>query len=923
MSITIGTQLGSHTVTALLGRGGMGAVYRARDAKLKREVAIKILPEEFHRDPERIARFQREAEIVASLNHPNIAAIYDFQESDGARFLVLELIEGETLTERIARGPIPIGEALPIARQIVDGLEAAHEKGIVHRDLKPSNIKITPDGMVKILDFGLAKVRQAEAKADSNSPTLLSAAVQGVLMGTAAYMSPEQAVGKEVDKRADIWAFGIVLWEMLTGERLFGGGETISHVLADVLRAPIDFEKLPRETPASIRALVKRCLDRNVRTRLRDMGEARVALTAPVLTDPAAAVTSGTSAVTGQAGPKARLRGGAPVVAGVFAITAVALGFLLYRATRQVEHSLIRLDVDLGPDVSLPLPDFNGSNVILSPDGARLVYTASVGGGPAKLYIRKLDQAKATELPGTEGATGPFFSSDGQWIGFSSGGLPGNQINKVSIEGGAVVTVTNTAGGAAAWDRDGSVIVGVPGRGLMRISPDGGQPALLAPLASGEFADWFPQILPGGKAVLLEHLVSPGPESQNVEVITLADHKRKTFVHGGTTARYLADSNGSGYLVYTNKSTLFAVPFDPDKLETRGTPVPVLDDVMPDSEGGVGQFAFSPASGGTLVYRKGSGVGAGALTTIQWVDAAGKREPLAAKMGQYLNPRISPDGKRIAVQIQGQTPDIWVYEWQRDAWTKLTFGGAVYISPAWTPDGRYVVFGSIGQGMFWTRSDGAGQPQRLMQSNGLQGPSSFTPNGKRLAYIETGNAGNAQIWTVPIEDNDGQLKAGKPEPFLQDKFTDVVPIFSPDGHWLAYMSDESGRNDVYVRAFPPPTSGQGGKWLVSNAGGGVNPFWSHNGHELLYQSLADQIMAVSYTVNGDSFVPDKSRVWLPKLGEVSLPYAMWDLSPDGKRLAVVTPASAPEAASTKTGAEHVVVLLQNFMDELRRRVPQK
>ena len=896
MPLAEGTELGPYQIKLLLGKGGMGEVYLARDIRLDRDVALKVSAAKFSE------RFEREARTVAQLNHPNVCTLYDV----GPNYLVMELVEGETLAERVKEGPIPLDEALRLANQIIDGIEAAHEKGIIHRDLKPANIKIKPDGPVKILDFGLAKQAPVAAASSSvavaadDSPTLTMGMTEaGMILGTAAYMAPEQAKGKNVDKRADIWAFGVVLHEMLTGERLFKG-EDMGDTLAAVIMKEPDLSRAPER----VRKLLEKCLEKDPRKRLRDIGDARM-----LLAEPMAQVVAPVSAPS-----RSRFSALPWVVAGIMA---AMTGWALRPKPTEL-RSLIRFDVDLGADVSLPPPDYNGSNVILSPDGTRLVYTASVGGGPIKLFIRKMNEARATELPGTEGASAPFFSPDSQWIGFSTGGLPGNKINKISVEGGAVVPIVDGMGGTAAWDEDGSVVIGGPTRGLMRIPFGGSTPSPIAPAVPGEFADWAPQILPGGKGILVEHLVSPGPSSMSVHAIGLADHKRKVVVRGGVSPHYLPDANGVGYLVYCNKSTLFAVAFDPDKLEVHGTPVPVLDDVMPDAQAGAGQFAFSPAGGGTLVYRKGTAGSAGAMSTIQWLDATGKKQPLAAKPGDYLVPRVSPDGKRLAVQIQGPT-DIWVYEWQRDAWTKLTSGGAAYISPAWSPDGRYVFFGSIGGGMFWTRSDGARQPQRLTQSNGIQGPWSFTPDGKRLAFVEAGiSGGNIQLWTVPIEDNAGQLKAGKPEPFLEDKFNDRSPAFSPDGHWLAYVSDETGRNEVYVRAFPPLASGQGGKWLVSNTGGAA-PVWSRSGRELLYQSFDDQVMAVGYTVNGESFVPDKPRVWLPKVGEGNGPDAMWDLAPDGKRVAVVTQVSTPEAPK----AEHVVVVLQNFVDELRRRVPVK
>jgi serine/threonine-protein kinase len=571
-----------------------------------------------------------------------------------------------------------------------------------------------------------------------------------------------------------------------------------------------------------------------------------------------------------------------------------------WRAEKPVDRPLARLDVDLGADVSLPAPTSGGSSVAISPDGTRLVYAS---GTPTKLFTRRLDQPKATELPGTQGATRPFFSPDGQWVGF----VTGTRLNKIAVEGGAVVPLGDIgAFGGASWGEDGSIVVSeVFGKGLLRIPAGGGPPETVAPLGSGELGLTFPQMLPGGKAMLFAAGTALDVDKKTIEVLTLADRHRKIVARGGNSPRYLPTSGGAGHLVYVNKATLFAIPFDLDKLETRGTAVPVLDDVAYQASNGGGQFDVSRT--GTLVYRRASG-GASALMTVQWVAPTGKKEPLRAKPGVYQDPRLSPDGKRVALTvIEGGSQDVWVYDPQRDAMTRVTFGGAVYGYSTWSPDGHYVVFSSLGNGLFQARADGASQPHALTQSRRAQ-YTSFTPDGRRLAYVET--AGNPQIWTVPLEDQGGQLKAGKPEQFLKSSFADGYPVFSLDGRWLAYQSNESGKTEVYVRAFPPPSSGQSGKWQISNSGG-AEPRWSRNGHELVYRS-GDQILAASYTVNGDTFVAEKPRVWIAKLGGTQ-----WDLAPDGQRVAVLTPVETADAPRQ----DHEVVFLQNFFDELRRRVP--
>jgi len=869
--------LGPYEILAPIGAGGMGEVYRATDPRMGRDVAIKISAERFS------DRFSREVHAVAALNHPNVCHLYDV----GPDYLVMELIEGPTLAQRIKQGAVPLDEALKIAQQIADALEAAHEKGIVHRDLKPGNIKIKPDGTVKVLDFGLAKAIGAPVAASPEaSPTISMAATEaGVILGTAAYMSPEQARGKAVDSRADIWAFGVVLYEMLSGQKLFQGDD-LSETLASVIKEEPKLERVP----AKVQRLLRSCLEKDLKRRLQAIGDWRL-----LLEDGAPLARVSTTTL--------------PWIAAA-AVLAVALGVALWapwRAEKPVDRPLVRLDVDLGADVSLPIPVSSGNDVVISPDGTRLVY---VSGKPTQLFIRRLDQPKATELPGTQGAEYPFFSPDGQWVGF----VAGNKLNKISVEGGAVVPLGDTGNFAgASWGEDGSIVVSdAVGKGLLRIPAGGGPPETVEGLANGELALGAPQILPGGKAILLSAAPKLDVDKYTIEVLTLADRHRKIVARGGASPRYLATPGGAGYLIYGNKATLFAIPFDLGKLETRGTAVPVLDDVAYNAMVGSGQFdlSWAPSGHGTLVYRRASSGSASAMMTLEWVDPSGKKEPLRAKPGAYEGPSLSPDGKRVALTVteRGST-DIWVYDQQRDAMTRLTFGGGFYYYPNWSPDGQYVVFMSMGKGIFQARADGASQPQALIESKGNLYTGPFTPDGKRLAFEDPG-AGNPQIWTVPLEEQGGQLKAGKPEPFLKSGFTDYAGPFSPDGRWLAYVSNESGKFEVYVRAFPPPSSAPGGKWQISN-GGGTSVTWSRNGHDLVYRSGAD-FMAVSYSVKGDTFVAEKPHVWIAKIARPD-----WDLAPDGKRVLVVSPVESAEAPKP----EHEVVFLENFLDELRRKVP--
>src|SRR5579864_2979146 len=897
MSLNPGTPIGPYEILALLGAGGMGEVYRARDTRLNRDVAIKVLPESFANDVERLARFTREAQTLAALNHPNIAHIHGLEESGRIHALVMEVVEGEDLSAIIARGPVPLSDALPIARQVADALEAAHEQGIVHRDLKPANIKVRADGTVKVLDFGLAKALDpaGSSSADAmNSPTLTARATQmGMILGTAAYMAPEQAKGKSVDTRADIWAFGVVLHEMLTGRRLFDA-EDISETLAAVLTRDVSLSSLPADIPPRLRALLRDCLIRDPKQRLRDIGQARIEIARIIAGAPDDAVASATATAPSVSAWQRALPW---VVTGALAVVALAL-WAPWRVQTPADRPPARLTVDLGREVSLPAFATGGGSVALSPDGTRLAYAS---GTPVKLFTRRLDQPDGTELPGTQNALVPFFSPDGLWVGF----YVDSKVNKISIDGGAVVPLADVGGNiaGASWSDDGTIVVSVVRKGLVRIAAGGGAPGLVAGLGEGEVTLACPQVLPGGKAILFAAVKTLDVDKITIEVLTLADGHRKILARGGQCPRYLPTSSGAGHLVYVNKATLFAIPFDLDTLEARGTAVPVLSDVAYESSTNSGQWTFSRT--GTLVYRRTGG--AAAMATIQWVDPTGRREPLWPKPDAYRDLSVSPDGSRIAVVVAGGSQDVWVYDPRRDIPTRLTLGGTASIGPRWSPNGLYVVFASYGAGIFQVRADGGSPPQALVPAT-LRFPWSFTPDGKRLAFFEY--VGKGQMWTVPLEDQDGQLKAGTPEPILKSSSNDVCPSLSPDGRWLAYQSDESGKYEIYVRELRPPSSAQGTKAQISNSGG-MTPAWSRSAHELMYRS-GDQIMAVSYTVNGGTFVPEKPRVWIAKPGGTD-----WDLAPDGKHVAVLTPVESAGAPAR----DHEVVFLLNFFDELRRKVP--
>ena len=897
-----GTKLGCYELVGQIGAGGMGEVYEARDTKLGRNVAIKVLPSAFVHDPERLARFQREAKMLASLNHPNIATIHGLENSDGTHFLIMELVSGETLAERIKReGAVPVEEALKIAVQIAEALEAAHDKNIIHRDLKPANIKVTSEGKVKVLDFGLAKAFAGEELGSdpSNSPTLShGATMQGVILGTAAYMSPEQARSKSVDKRTDIWAFGCVLYEMLTSKQAFDG-EDITEILAAVVKTEPDWEVLPSTLPSKIRDLLRRCLQKDKTLRMQAAGDVRIEI------GEALASPKDSGATPAPIASKSKMPW---AVAAALVIVAAVTSWGWWRSTRPVQQPLrplVRLDVDLGADVSLGSPV--GVDAIISPDGNRLAFVSK-----SRLFTRRLDLPKATELVGTEGAFAPFFSPDGQWVAF----FTDEKLKKISVEGGSPITLCDAQFGVGgSWGEDHNIIAALTTTGgvLSQVPDVGGAPKALTELAPGEITHRWPQILPGNKAVLFTSNRSSvtGFDSASIEVVTLQDHRRKTLLRGGTYARYVPTSNtskGAGHLIYINNGTLFAVPFDLATLAVSGTPAPLLEQVSYSSLNGNAQFDFSRA--GTLMYR--SGLEQGGMGTLEWLDAGGKLQPVLAKPGSYSSPHVSPDGKLLAFSVSnGGGSNIWVYDWQRDATAHLTFGEGNFTFPVWSPDGRYIVFHGDA-GIYWARADGAGKPQLLIQGQYGQFPWSFSPDGKRLAYAEQSQHNQLDLWTVPMENGDGQLRAGKPQVFLQTPANELYPAFSPDGRWIAYRSTESGNSEIYVRAFPD----NGGKWLISNSGG-VVPVWSRNTAELFYRTPEQQIMVVPYATKEDSFLAGKPRLWSEKRLAQTANSQNFDITPDGKRFAVLMPVTTQEDQRAQT---HLIFLM-NFFDEILRKVP--
>jgi Tol biopolymer transport system component len=871
MHLERGSQLGPYRIDRMLGEGGMGEVYKARDTRLNRDVAIKVSHGRFS------SRFEREALAVAALNHPNICTLYDV----GPNYLVMELVEGPTLADRINQGAVPLDEALRIARQIADALEAAHEKGIVHRDLKPANIKIKPGGAVKVLDFGLAT---QSTDHDRDEPTVTMTA-PGTVLGTAAYMSPEQARGKPVDKRADVWAFGAVLYEMLTGQRAFRGDST-----ADVLAAVVNTEPAWNRAPEKVQRLLQRCLEKDPERRLRHIVDFELMLE--------------------NAGPPAghpSRRTPWAAVAAILAILAAGLSWALWRETRPMEHPLIRLSVDLG---SAAVAGLN-TTVAISPDGTRIVFPTRAPDGKQQLATRLLSQTTATLLPGTENGRDAFFSPDGQWLGF----FAGDQLRKISVQGGAPVTLCSAAiGQGGSWGEDGTIVatLGVVA-GLSRVPSGGGAPLPITKLTVGDATHRWPQILPGGRAVLFTANPTPsGLDNARIEVVQLKTGERRVLLRGGYFGRYLP----SGHLVYLHQGALFAVRFDLSRLQIRGTPAPVLEDAAANPNLGGGQFDSSttPSAGGTFVYLAGKV--ANQAWPVVWLDGSGKTQTLVAAPGVYQSPQISPDGRRLALMVtSGSTYDIFVYDLQRQAMSRLTFtGDAKY--PVWAPDGNHIAFqsGSTtgGQRISWIRADGAGEAQSLLVSRGSLTPSSFTSDGRRLAYFTLSPETGQDLWTIPLDLSGLEYpKPGTPEVFQRTPFNELLPVFSPDARWIAYRSDESGTNEIYVRPYPGP----GGKWQIST-GGGLYAFWSKNGRELFYETPGNQIMVADYTTDGGSFAAGRAHPW-SDVQVLNTGVSNLALAPDGKRFAVFP---LTETMGGEKGSVRVTFLL-NFFDELRRKVP--
>ena len=861
MTLTSGTRLGPYEILSPLGAGGMGEVYRARDAKLNRDVAIKVLPESVAQDAERLARFQREAQLLAALNHAHIAGIYGLEKSGDLEALVLELVEGDTVAERIAAGPIPVDESLAIARQIAEALEAAHDRGIVHRDLKPANVKITPDGRVKVLDFGLAKAlnRDGSSSPDlTRSPTLTAASTQaGVVIGTAAYMSPEQARGKAVDKRADIWAFGAVVYEMLTGRKAFEG-ETVSDVLAAVLRADIDWAALPSETPVSVRRVLRRCLDRDPKTRFHDIADARLEM------DERLDAPSATTAGPMRRRPKAS-----------WLLALAGLGLLAaagwWRALRPhaaPAASPIAFAVTLPETDQVPFDDMPVLDV--SRDGTRVVFLADHD-GKRQLFLRTRERIEPKAIAGADGATSPFFSPDGRWVAFFADG----RLKKVPVEGGAATVLAdapNNRGGV--WLEDDSIVYSPDfTTGLSRISARGGKPEILTKVdeKAGERTHRWPSYLPGSSAVLFTIGTLTGPGNYDDARIALWEpetRKIRKLYEGGSMARYAP----SGHLVFLRSETLFALPFDATGRKAIGDPVALNDRVSCDPSSGVAYIALGADGSAAMVPTEGVGTSRSIVLT----DRTGKPRSVPAPARSYHYPRLSPDAKRVAVSIgpgHGNSDDVWTVDVETGALTRLTFGnGNGNYYPIWSSDGRRIAFSSdrAHQGIYFKNADGSGEEEPLHPHARPELPADWSRDGSTLAITQ--NFPSTDIVTVSWPDR-------KETPFESNA---SCPVFSPDGRWIAYTVLLPGSpSQILVR----PVSGAGGKLQITSERGAY-PIWTDQGLVFMNDKkvmTVDLQMQPAYKVG-----PIRELFDAGPYDRGSLPLRNFDVTRDGQTFVFVT-----------------------------------
>ncbi len=908
----VGRTLGHYEIIEPLGAGGMGEVYRAHDTILKRDVAIKVLPEDMAADVERLARLEREAHLLASLNHPNVATIHGLEEAnadDGpsVRFLVLAVAEGGTLADRLVSGALGVEEALEIAMQIARGLEAAHDRGIVHRDLKPGNIKITPDGLLKVLDFGLAKPTQAEGGDAGDelgltlSPTLTVAGTEvGVILGTAPYMSPEQVRGEPVDRRTDVWAFGCVLYEMLTGRRTFSE-KTISDTLAAVLKDEPDWSALPAETPLQVGSLLRRCLHKEPDRRLHEIADARIELE-ETLGDPAVATLEMLKKREAPRAPWLRLGWSLLAVLAVAIAATVLIPRLLPRSPPAVPP-LARLAITL-PAGAEPVTVI-ASPLAIAPDGNQLVHQGALG-TTSMLFSRRVDQLESTPLAGTEGGGYPFFSPDGESIGFASPG----RLLRLRLGSDVPSTICDLDGyfRGATWGADDTIVFSSTGSGgLLRVAAAGGEPEVLTTLDTDgtDVSHRWPEFLPGGEAVVFSLWEGFLPDESSLAVVTLATGEIEILLQGGTDPQYAA----SGHLLYSRAASLMAVPFDPDRLRVTGRPVPVAHDVHTNLSGAA---FFAVSTTGALFYQTPSRQ----QDELVLVDREGTERPLAvpSPLGRYASPRFSPDGNRVAVgAFRDQEYGVWVYDLERGTLDPLTQPGWGLIdTPLWSPDGARVAYSLYRErrnAIAWTAADGTGEQELLFVDEGAMGPmnpNSFSPDGRVLLYQhQRTGVTEFDIVSLPVGGE------GAPMDFVATPSMEGGAAFSPDGRWVAYASSEPGSIEIYVQPYPGP----GGRIRVSSEGG-RGPAWSPDGRELFY--ISGSRLMVGPVEAGSVFSRGNPRALVELAPGVSLGSSVfprdYDIAPDGQHFVFVRIIEGSWRPSQR-------ILVLNWFEELKRLVP--
>jgi eukaryotic-like serine/threonine-protein kinase len=861
----------------------MGEVYRARDTRLDRVVAIKVLPSELAADPERRSRLEREARAVSSLTHPHICTLHDVGRQDGTDYLVLEYLEGQSLAERLQKGPLPLDQALRTAAEIADALDKAHRKGIVHRDLKPGNVMLTKTG-AKLLDFGLAKLDAPPAL----TGTTVSVAggpltAEGTLLGTYQYMAPEQIEGRPADARADIWAFGAVLYEMVTGNKAFAGKSAASVIGAILEREPPPMTAAQPATPEALDRVVRACLSKDPDERWQNAHDLATELQS-LAQDRSRGVSPATT-------PGSRRRG-VWIAAGAAALVALAAwaGWRMGSGGAAAPRPPVHLSMALPTGQTLALG--RGSAVVYSPDGRRIAYVANHGNSH-RLYLRPLDRSEPFPLEGTDGAEAPVFSPDGDWLAF----FAENKLKKVSTAGGGVATVcVAPEGRGATWvSNDAIVFAGLNASGLSRVSAHGGTPEPLTTIdsAKGERSHRWPQALPDGKSVLFTIIPAGGISFDQAQIgtVSLATGQRSVVLEGGSYGQYVP----TGHLLYVREGNLMAVPFDLARLKVSGAAVPVLEGVWTNASGGA-HVAFSPT--GPLAYVPGGAVET--QRTLMWVDRGGRAREVTDRRQDFLHPRLSPSADRVAVAIRMGKSDIWVYELSRGTLTRLTSGSGSVMAPSWTPDGQRLTFAMSSPGsttgLFVRPADGSGPAEPLVTNAYTHFNSCWSPDGKHLAFDEQRPDTGWDVWVLSV----GQPQ---PQPFVRTPANESAPVFSPDGRWLAYSSDETGRAEVYVQRFPGP----GGRWQVS-AEGGSFPLWARSGRELFYRN-GDKMMAADVS-SGPAFSAGRPHV----VFEGAYLSAIYDVSPDGRSF-LMTKAGDRDPASAQ------VNVILDWIPELARRVP--